>query len=453
MQHWMTIFSSYAIGLSGTLAGIMAHISSIAASAAIAHPAPAAGSPPASHAPPPALQGGQVLTLAGVAGMVLAGFLITGLPLQVLPLFVHRELGFGSVVVGLTVGLQALAALASRAPAGALVDRRGGRAAIMLGMAVAGAGALSYALAGWAASPAGAASAGTSDGSNAGWALAAILLGRVLVGTAESLLVGGALSWGITALGVQHSGRVMVWVGIALFAALGLGAPLGLVLYQQWGIAALAGGTLGAALIALLVAAMLKAPAVLGGVRTPFYRVLGQVMMPGLGLACGGAGFAVLCTFGALHFVAQGWPYAIWLIPAFTVCYILPRLIWSGLPDRLGGARVALVCLIVQTLGLVLFALADGPLTALAGAALTGAGFSLVFPSFGREAVLRVAPASRGSALSAYVAFFDLALAVTGPLTGLLVAHAGYPAVFVCGAVAALAGLGCAVALATKRPQ
>jgi predicted MFS family arabinose efflux permease len=88
--------------------------------------------------------------------------------------------------------------------------------------------------------------------------------------------------------------------------------------------------------------------------------------------------------------------------------------------------------------------LAPGPTVAQAGAFLTGAGYSLVFPSFGIEAVKRVPAANRGAALGAYVMFFDIGLATAGPVTGTIAGHFGYPAAFGAGAISV------ALALATR---
>jgi hypothetical protein len=45
---------------------------------------------------------------------------------------------------------------------------------------------------------------------------------------------------------------------------------------------------------------------------------------------------------------------------------------------------------------------------ALAGAVLTGFGYSLVYASFGVEAIRRAPPQSQGLAMGAYTAFLDL---------------------------------------------
>src|ERR1700743_3778404 len=65
------------------------------------------------------------------------------------------------------------------------------------------------------------------------------------------------------------------------------------------------------------------------------------------------------------------------------------------------------------------------PHIALAGAALTGFGFALVFPALGVEAVGLVPPASRGAALSAYSVFLNLSLGITGPLAGYIAREFG----------------------------
>ena len=65
---------------------------------------------------------------------------------------------------------------------------------------------------------------------------------------------------------------------------------------------------------------------------------------------------------------------------------------------------------------------------ALAGAALSGFGFSLVFPALGVEAVNQVSAANRGAAVGAYSLFIDLSLGITGPLVG-AVAAGGSPSI------------------------
>jgi MFS family permease len=150
---------------------------------------------------------------------------------------------------------------------------------------------------------------------------------------------------------------------------------------------------------------------------------------------------------------AHGW--AAWpAFTAFAVAFILTRLFLGHLADRFGGAKVALICAIIEAVGLGLIWLAPWSALALIGAALTGVGYSLVYPGFGVEAV-RSAPAqSRGLAMGGYTAFLDVALGFSTPALGLLADVAGLGAAFAASMMAALCAAGIAAALLhTPRAQ
>jgi predicted MFS family arabinose efflux permease len=129
------------------------------------------------------------------------------------------------------------------------------------------------------------------------------------------------------------------------------------------------------------------------------------------------------------------------------LAFIAARLLFIQAINRFGGFPVAMACLSVESLGLLLLWQASTPWMALAAAATTGFGFSLVFPAIGVEAVKRVTESNRGAALGVYTAFADVSFFLTGPLAGAAIGLWGYSSVFLFALISVLAGLAIAVVL------
>lgn len=399
---------------------------------------------PSSHAHPAAMHTppnvNVFLKLLPIALAVFVGFLTIGLPLPVLPLHLHDTLGMGTLVVGVVIGAQFAAALLSRAGAGALADTKGSKRAVVAGFLVAACSGLVFlASLAFVATP-----------TVSVWVL---LFGRVLLGCAESLVVTGALSWGVGLVGPQNAGKVMAWVGIAMYGAYAAGAPAGVAVHAQWGFAGIAVTTVFIPLLALAVVAGVRPVAPTALRRTPFYKVLGAVWVPGLGLALSSVGFGVITAFIALLFAAKAWGNASLAFTCFGLAFIGARILFGHLPDKIGGARVALVCVVIEAVGQLLIWGADSAPVAYLGAALTGFGYSLAFPGFGVEAVRRAPPQSRGVAMGAYVAFLDISLGITGPAAGALAGIWGVGAVYLVGAAAVALSLLVAVRLLANAPK
>ena len=392
----------------------------------------------AAPAPQATVEANPVLRLLPLTLTVFIGFLTIGLQLPVLPLHVHDTLGMGTLVIGLVVGAQFAAALLSRAWAGNFADMRGGKRAVMAGLVTAAVSALVYLLSlAFVATPV-----------LSVWLL---LVGRVLLAVGESLVVTGALGWGIGLVGPQHAGKVMAWNGIAMYGAYALGAPLGVALNLGWGFMGIVVASMFIPLLALAVVASVRAVAPTATRRTPFYTMLGAVWVPGMGLAFCSVGFGVVTAFIALLFAARDWGNASLAFTAFGLAFIGARLLFGHLPDRIGGARVALVCVVIEAVGLLLIWDADTAFVAYVGAAFTGFGYSLAFPGFGVEAVRRAPPQSRGLAMGAYVAFLDISLGITSPLAGVLASGWGIEAVYLGAAVAVALSFGVALMLLGSR--
>lgn len=375
----------------------------------------------------------SVSALAPIMGVILVAFLVIGVAMPVLPLHVHNGLGLGTFLVGLIAGSQFAAALISRPWAGSYADRRGAKRAVVVGLLIAAASGVLYL-------------ASLQVVAMPLVSAVVLLLGRLLLGGAESIIITAGVSWGLALAGPQNTGRVIAWVGAAMFAAFAIGAPIGSALYNGHGFTAIAVATTLAPLATLLLVAPLRPVAPPSQVRPSFAKVLGSVWLAGFGSALSSVGFGALIAFVTLLFASRGWSYG-WLpYTIFASVFILTRLALGHLPDRIGGARVALICLLIEAAGLALISLAQSPALALLGAAVTGLGYSLVYPGFGVEAVLRVPPQSRGLAMGAYTAFLDLALGLGAPAMGLVADAAGFGSVFLVSALLAL----CAIPVAIR---
>ncbi|SHJ75442.1 Predicted arabinose efflux permease, MFS family [Roseomonas rosea] len=361
--------------------------------------------------------------------IVLTGFLAIAMPLPVFSLRVHDELGFSLVTAGWVVGIQSLATILTRQWAGSFIDARGPKTAALIGLPLAALSGVLLLLSTLLADPS--------------HSLAVLLVGRLVMGPAESLFLTAAMSWGILTLGPHRTGVVMTWQGIAMFVALGAGAPLGLLLMQRAGFAGVAVAAILLPLIGLLIALSrpAMAPHQARGRRASFLGVIGLVWRQGAVLCLGTAPQAVLGSFVALYFASRGWEGAGLSLTGFGIGFILMRAFFSHLPDRLGGRRVAGGSLLLEAVGQLLLWQAPNASLALLGATLTGAGFSLIFPAMGVEAVRRVPEGSRALAIASFSAFLDVAVGLSGPLAGLIVGLGGYPAVFLAGAIGCLGGV------------
>ncbi|QBF26712.1 MFS transporter [Pseudomonas tructae] len=364
-------------------------------------------------------------------------FLCIGLPIAVLPSYVHDELGFGAVVAGITIGLQYLATLLSRPFAGRAADTLGSKRAIIIGLVgIAASGALTFLSALTLSLPL--------------LSLLVLLGARVLLGVAQGLIGVGTLSWGIGAVGAEHTARVISWNGIASYGAIAIGAPLGVKLIEQVNFASLGLSLSALALLALLVIRNQPSIPLLRGERLPFWAAFARVAPCGVSLTLASIGYGTLTTFVTLFYLEQGWHGAAWCLSAFGICFIASRLLFVNAVNRFGGYQVAMACMATEALGLALLWLAPVPALALVGAGLAGFGLSLVYPALGVEAIKQVPSASRGAGLGAYAVFFDLALAIAGPLMGAIAVYLGYAWIFCVAALLSLLGVGLTMLLARR---
>jgi MFS family permease len=372
--------------------------------------------------------------IAGYVYFTFICYVSIGLPLAVVPPFVHLRMGYSTVLAGLAISVQYIATLASRPWAGRISDHMGAKVSVLWGMAcctVSGAFLV--------------AAAALSD---VHWlSFAVLIVSRLVLGVGESLGSTGSTLWGITAAGQEHTAKVIGMNGISTYGGMALAAPLGVILDQQWGL-----GSIG--ILTILIGAVSFAFAwrkdpipVEPGEHLPFTHVVGRVAPHGMGLALGGVSYSVLATFVTLFYHQRHWNGAALCLTAFGIGFIFVRVFFVGTINRFGGFPVAIVSLATDAAGMVLLWQAAAPWMAMAGAAVAGVGFSLVFPSIGVEAVKRVPEFNRGTALGVYTAFSDVSFFLVGPIAGAVIGYFGYSSVFLFALVSVLIALGIVIVL------
>jgi MFS family permease len=280
--------------------------------------------------------------------------------------------------------------------------------------------------------------------------VAALVAARLVVGAGEGAVYTAGAAWAVDLAPEDRRGLALGLFGLAVWGGLSLGPLAGELLRAGVSYDAVWVTTAVLPLAGALLALRLPEPRG-GGAAEPgplaiFPRAAHR---PGIALALANVGYAALAGFVVLHLRARGIGGGASVFTAFAVAVFASRVVLSRVPDRAGARRTAATAGVLEAIGLAIIAVAKSLAVALVGAVVVGVGFSMLFPSLALMVVGRVGNDRRGSALGAFTAFFDIGVGLGGPLAGATAALAGYPAVFVLAAVAAL----CSAALAAAGPR
>src|ERR1700722_16152375 len=234
----------------------------------------------------------QIISFTSLSFVV---YLAIGLPLAILPEYVHMRMGYHASLAGLVISIQYIATFLSRPWAGRISDRKGAKISVLWGM---GACTLSGLLLLGAA----------ALHRNPAWlSLTSLIASRLVLGVGESLGSTGATLWGISSAGPEYTAKVISYNGVSTYGALALGAPLGVVMATHWGLSSVAMLTVIICALAYAWAALKPPVPVTPGDHPPFRPVLGRVTPHGMGLALGGVGYSALATFVTLFYVSRHW--------------------------------------------------------------------------------------------------------------------------------------------------
>src|ERR1700761_6490544 len=224
-------------------------------------------------------------------------YLTIGIPLAVLPGYVHDDLGFSAIIAGAAISVQYLATLASRPLAGRSADTLGPKKTVSIGLIGCGTSGVMLLLA-------------VVCGRWPALSLSLLVLSRLVLGFGESLCGTGAILWGIGRVGTANNARVISWNGIATYGALAIGAPFGVVIARDIGFASLGLAVIVLAAAGYALARLVPSVPLVHGERMSYRSVFARVLPHGLGLALGSVGFGSIATFITLFYAARHWPNA-----------------------------------------------------------------------------------------------------------------------------------------------
>ena len=332
-----------------------------------------------------------------IVGAAFVGMLGFGAVIPMLPVYLHEQAGASTFVTGLLIGLSSAFALLGRLFAGKIADRRGRRIALLLGMGFCAAAGLLYLPV---------------------FGLWAIALGRVLHGLGEGFFVTAAVAWAVDlapdnrraqALGILSSG---IWGGVSI------GPAIGQALGSMRSVALLL--SISSFAVLAMVFALEEEPR--PEAHAPSRWFPPPVLLPGVVLGLGNVAYAAMAGFLILllRYRAHG---TTWAFSAFALAVLVGRLVFGGLPDRMGPRRSLFAGYACLSVGLFAIAAGHSSVLDLPSALLVGLGYSFPWPALASVVVGEVPLSERGAALGALNAFYDLFVAASSAVAG---AAAGY---------------------------
>jgi MFS family permease len=321
-----------------------------------------------------------------------------------------------------------------RLPAGWLIDRRGSRPILLIGMAI------------FLLAPA---------GYTVVDAVGPILSLRLVHGIGMGLFPTAAAVVVAELSPPERRGEAMGWFGIASSIGLIVGPAAGPMVASQLGYPALfllCAGMAALGMVCLLFLPHAERRAVAPGWRIRWQDVFSPpAVLPSLVLLFLYVPYGTLVAFAPIIAAARGLGNAGFFYTAFAGAMLLVRSKAGELSDRHGRPAVILPGMLVAAAALVVLALASGPAGVLAAGVIFGIGFGAVQPALMALTTDRVAEADRGKAMGTFFTAWEMGIALGAASAGWLLTYTDFTLLLIAGAGLPVAGA--FVALKARSPR
>ena len=343
--------------------------------------------------------------------------------LTILPLYV-KAIGGTPFQIGLIIGLFAFVAMLSRPPAGWMIDTRGVRIVLVLGMLVFVIASFAY---------------------MAAHSVVTILIVRLFHGLGMGLFPTAATVVVAQVTPPTRRGEAMGWFGIAnglgFMLGPGLGSPLAAwlgfpALFTASGLAAAAG--LGCLLAIPNTSQTLRPTERLPRIADLFSR---PALLPSILVLALCIPYGTLISFLPLISLARGLTNAGAAYTVFAGAVLAIRAKAGSVSDRRGRGAVIIPGLLIEALAFLLLGLTADWVSVLGGAALYGVAFGSVQPALLALTVDRVRTEDRGKAMATFYTAWEFGIAVGSSGAGLILQAIDFSSMLLLVGVIPVAGM------------
>ncbi|MEX0953205.1 MAG: MFS transporter [Nitriliruptoraceae bacterium] len=348
------------------------------------------------------------LSVALLYTATLANFTVVAIYLLGVQLYLAGPVGGTPADIGITLLAFSVSAILLRPVVGQGIDRIGRRPFLIAAFVILVTSSLAFVLA-------------TS--------VVAVVALRMIQGVSSAMYYTVGVTIGIDLARPERRAAAISHFSIFLYGGLGLGPVIAEWVLPLGGFRAVWWTAAGLSAIGLAcVLAIPETGRTESRNRTrPKLRLLHPAAIPtGLILTAPSLGLAGISGFGALYAAEVGLSGGTPVYVAFSGTMVLVRLLFAGVPDRLGLHRVALPGLAVCIVALLLLAMPRAPWFAIVGAGLFAIGYAFLFPSLLVLTLARVPDGERAEATGTYSSFLDVSLGGGGYLVGLLISTVGF---------------------------